>query len=90
MLFLLRIDGFFAIIFFGGYEIVLDENGNVFFEVMEETMGFEFTIAVQPELTHIDKELRYIKSALLYADRITLISPMAYILYSINGTRRQF
>jgi hypothetical protein len=42
-------------------------------------MGFEFTIAVQPELTHIDKELRYIKSALLYADKITLISPMAYI-----------
>lgn len=42
-------------------------------------MGFDFTIAVQPELTSIDKELQYIKSALLYADRIILISPMAYM-----------
>lgn len=30
LLFLLRIDGLFAIIIFSGYEIVLDENGNAF------------------------------------------------------------
>ena len=53
-------------------------------------MGFEFTIAVQPELTHIDKELRYIKSALLYADRITLISPMAYIYTQLTVREDNF
>lgn len=42
-------------------------------------MGFDFTIAVQPSLTNIDRELQYIKSALLYADKIVLISPMAYL-----------
>lgn len=42
-------------------------------------MNFDFTIAVQPELTHIDRELQYIKSALLYADKIILISPMVYM-----------
>ncbi len=42
-------------------------------------MGFDFTIAVQPEVTSINKELQYIKSVLLYADRIILISPMAYM-----------
>lgn len=42
-------------------------------------MGFDFTIAVQPSLTNIDRELQYIKSALLYADKIILISPMAYM-----------
>ena len=53
-------------------------------------MGFEFTIAVQPELTHIDKELRYIKSALLYANRITLISPMAYIYTQLTVREDNF
>jgi len=42
-------------------------------------LGFDFTIAVQPEVTSINKELQYIKSVLLYADRIILISPMAYM-----------
>lgn len=42
-------------------------------------MSFDFTIAVQPALTTIDKELQYIKSALLYADKIILISPLAYM-----------
>lgn len=42
-------------------------------------LDFNFTIAVQPELTSIDKELQYIKSALLYADKIVLISPMVYM-----------
>jgi len=42
-------------------------------------LSFDFTIAVQPALTTIDKELQYIKSALLYADKIILISPMVYM-----------
>lgn len=42
-------------------------------------MNFDFTVAVQPELINIDKELQYIKSALLYADKIILISPMVYM-----------
>lgn len=42
-------------------------------------MGFDFAIAVQPSLTNIDRELQYIKSALLYADKIVLISPMVYM-----------
>ena len=41
-------------------------------------MGFDFTIAIAPKDTKIDRELQYIKAALLYADKITLISPAAY------------
>ena len=41
-------------------------------------MGFYFTIAITPSTTNIDRELQYIKSALLYADEVTLISPIAY------------
>lgn len=44
-----------------------------------DNLDFNFTIAIQPEFTNIDKELQYIKSALLYADKIVLISPMAYL-----------
>lgn len=43
-------------------------------------MGFDFTIAVVPNNTSIDRELGYIKAALLYADKVTLISPLAYLL----------
>ena len=46
-------------------------------------MGFDFTIAVVPS-ENIDTELQYIKSALLYADRITLISPLAYLYAKIS------
>lgn len=42
-------------------------------------MGFDFTIAVVPTVTNIDRELQYVKSALLYADSILLISPLAYM-----------
>ena len=46
---------------------------------MVNDLDFNFTIAVQPELTSIDKELQYIKSALLYDDKIVLISPIVYM-----------
>ena len=42
-------------------------------------MGFDFTVALVPSDTNIDQELQYVKSALLYADKVTLISPVAYL-----------
>ena len=42
-------------------------------------MGFDFTVALVPSGTNIDQELQYVKSALLYADKVTLISPVAYL-----------
>lgn len=42
-------------------------------------MGFDFTVALAPSGPNIDRELQYVKSALLYADKVTLISPMAYL-----------
>ena len=47
-------------------------------------MGFDFTIAITPSVTSIDKELQYVKSALLYADKITLISPIAYMYTQLS------
>lgn len=47
-------------------------------------MGFDFTIAVVPSVTNIDRELQYIKSALLYADKIVLISPLAYMINQLS------
>lgn len=47
-------------------------------------MGFDFSIAISPSLTNIDRELQYIKSALLYADSITLISPVAYVYSQLS------
>ena len=47
-------------------------------------MGFNFTIALVPDGTNLDRELQYIKSALLYADSITLISPVAYIFHQLT------
>ena len=47
-------------------------------------MGFDFTIAVQPTFKNLDTELQYIKSALLYADKIVLISPIAYMYTQIT------
>ena len=40
-------------------------------------MGLDFTVAIAPSLQNIDRELQYVKSALLYADKVTLISPVA-------------
>jgi len=37
-----------------------------------------FTVAVIPTTKNLVNELQYIKSALLYADKISLISPLAY------------
>ncbi len=42
-------------------------------------MSFDFTVAIVPNNTSLDRELDYIKSALLYADKVTLISPLAYM-----------
>ncbi len=53
-------------------------------------MGFDFTIAVAPELKSIGKELRYIKSALLYADQIFLISPISYMYTQLFLQTRAF
>ena len=52
-------------------------------------MGLNFTVAMAPTLKNIDRELQYVKAALLYADKVTLISPMAYIYtqLSSNGAR---
>ena len=38
---------------------------------------FDFTIAFTPTGPNLDLEMQYIKSALLYADSVTLISPVA-------------
>lgn len=47
--------------------------------------NFDFTIAVSPEsLISLDREMRYIKTALLYADSIKLISPVAHIFYELT------
>lgn len=50
-------------------------------------MGLDFAVAITPSVTGIDKELKYVKSALLYADNVTLISPLAYLFtqLSTNG-----
>lgn len=48
-------------------------------------MGFDFTVALAPSGPNIDRELQYVKSALLYADKVTLISPMAYIYTQLTN-----
>lgn len=53
-------------------------------------MGFDFTIAVVPEMASIDKELQYIKYALLYADQIFLISPISYMYTQLSPQARTF
>lgn len=42
-------------------------------------MGFDFTVSVIPNTTSLDRDLQYVKSALLYADKVRLISPLAYL-----------
>lgn len=42
-------------------------------------MGFDFTIAIVPDNTSLEREMNYIKAALLYADKVTLLSPLAYM-----------
>jgi hypothetical protein len=50
-------------------------------------MGFDFTVAVMPDNTNLDKDLKYVKSALLYADKVRLISPLAYIFVQLTDER---
>ena len=50
-------------------------------------MSFNFTVAVVPNNIDINTELLYIKSALLYADEITLISPIAYLYTLITNDK---
>lgn len=47
-------------------------------------MGFDFTVAIAPS-DNIEQELQYIKAALLYADKITLISPLAYLYSQLSS-----
>lgn len=48
---------------------------------------FNFTIALVPDNMNLDKEIQYIKSALLYADKVTLISPMAYLYVQLTDEK---
>lgn len=48
-------------------------------------MGFDFTVALAPSGPNIGRELQYVKSALLYADKVTLISPMAYLYTQLTN-----
>ena len=47
-------------------------------------MSFDFTIALIPKEPNLTQEMSYIKSALLYADQVTLISPMAYLFHQFT------
>ncbi len=49
-------------------------------------MSFEmnFTIGIAPNMTNLENEMRYIKSTLLYADTITLISPIAHTYFQLT------
>lgn len=50
--------------------------------------GFDFTIAVSPDsLMSLDREMKYIKSALLYADSIKLISPIAHTYFELTDEK---
>lgn len=52
-------------------------------------MGFDFTVALVPSGPNIDRELQYVKSALLYADKVTLISPVAYLYTRLSNDSNQ-
>lgn len=49
--------------------------------------NFNFAIAVSPNKINLKKEMKFIKSALLYADTITLISPLAYIFFQLTNEK---
>ena len=50
-------------------------------------MSFDFTIALIPKELDLTQEMNYIKSALLYADQVTLISPMAYLFHQFTDEK---
>jgi hypothetical protein len=47
-------------------------------------MGFDFTIAVYPDNKSVDRDLYFIKAALLYADKVRLISPLTYLYVQLS------
>lgn len=49
------------------------------------TNTFNFTIAVAPKGANMHQDMLFIKSALLYADSITLISPVASTYYELTN-----
>ncbi len=50
---------------------------------------FNFTVAICPNNINLDREMAYIKSALLYADSVSLISPIAYLYFQLTDERNQ-
>lgn len=50
-------------------------------------MSFDFTIALVPNDLSLEQEMNYIKSALLYADKVTLISPIAYVFHQFTNSQ---
>lgn len=50
-------------------------------------MSFDFTIALIPKELDLTQEMNYVKSALLYADQVTLISPMAYLFHQFTDEK---
>ena len=48
-------------------------------------MKFDFTIGIFPDSNNVNiaKDLRYIRSILLYADKVRLINPVAHILFML-------
>lgn len=49
---------------------------------------FNFSIAVSPnKKINLDIEMKFIKSALLYADKITIISPIAYLYFQLTDKK---
>ena len=47
--------------------------------------SIDFTIAIAPRTTSIEQDMLFIKSALLYADTITLISPIASTYFDLTN-----
>ncbi len=52
-------------------------------------MSFNFTVAIAPSTNTLHAELKYVKSALLYADKVTLISPLAYMFTRLTDGKYQ-
>lgn len=50
-------------------------------------MSFDFTIALVPKECDLTQEMNYVKSALLYADQVTLISPVAYLFHQFTDEK---
>ena len=46
-------------------------------------MSLNITVALTPKGTDISREMSYVKSALLYSDKVNLISPIAYIINQV-------